>query len=46
MFTTLNIVLEDLNASENSITSIPPEIGQIRTLQKLNLSYNEIAVRP
>eukprot|EP00028_Trichosphaerium_sp_Am-I-7-wt_P007952 CAMPEP_0168521224 /NCGR_PEP_ID=MMETSP0405-20121227/8525_1 /TAXON_ID=498012 /ORGANISM="Trichosphaerium sp, Strain Am-I-7 wt" /LENGTH=318 /DNA_ID=CAMNT_0008542395 /DNA_START=26 /DNA_END=982 /DNA_ORIENTATION=- len=42
MFTTLNKCLIDLNAAENSITVIPPEVGQIKTLEKLNLSYNDI----
>ena len=40
------IKLKDLNLSNNKISVIPKEIGQLNQLQKLYFSHNDISVIP
>src|ERR1700743_839751 len=40
------VKLSEIQFTEKSITSIPPEIGQLGNLQRLDLGYNKITSIP
>lgn len=44
--TTLSDAISNLNVSDNQLTALPPQIGQLTALQELDVSCNQLTVLP